>query len=177
MFGGDPESGSPLSSDLPDYCAKPTLVLGCGNLFFGDDAFGCAAAEGLEKRGVPEDVCVLDVGTGARAVLFTILLSPARPRRILVVDAVDAGRSPGEVFEIRPSEIPYAKRDDFSLHQVPTSNLLADLEKECGVEVRVLACQSGPIPAEMRPGLSPAVAEAVPRAVEWVMRDYLGGAR
>ena len=62
-----------------------------------------------------------------RKLLFTLCLSPVRPRRLLIVDAVDVGREPGEWFEIDPSEIPAIKLDDFSMHQVPTSNLLREL--------------------------------------------------
>lgn len=163
--------------DLPEFCRKPTLILGCGNVLFGDDGFGCALVERLQRLGArPDSVCILDAGTGARALLFTLCLSPARPRRLLILDAIDAGREPGELFEIDPAEIPAVKVDDFSLHQLPTSNLLLELQEGCGVEVRVLACQTGPLPDEVRSGLSPAVAAALPKAVEWVAREYWGGA-
>ncbi len=161
-------------SDLPDFCCKPILILGCGNTLFGDDGFGCALVEYIERRcGVPEAVCLLDVGTGARKLLFTLCLSPVRPRRLLILDAFDAGREAGELFEIDPSQVPAVKLDDFSLHQLPTSNLLRELQEACGVEVRVLACQTGPLPQEVRPGLSPAVEAALPHAAAWLMDDYL----
>ena len=165
-----------VQSDLPEFCQKPTLVLGCGNILFGDDGFGCALVEYVQSHHrVPEDVCLLDVGTGVRKLLFTLCLSPARPRRLLIVDALDAGRAPGELFEIDPADIPQVKQDDFSLHQLPTSNLLRELQESCGVEVRVLACQTGPLPQEVSPGLSPAVEAALPRAGEWLVSDYLPG--
>jgi coenzyme F420 hydrogenase subunit delta len=160
-------------SDLPDFCSKPTLVLGCGNTLFGDDGFGCAVVDYVDAHyGVPEAVCLLDVGTGVRKLLFTLCLSPTRPQRLIILDAIDAGRSPGEVFEIDPAEIPVAKLDDFSLHQLPTSNLLRELQETCGVEVRVLACQTGPLPEEVYAGLSEAVSRAVPQAAEWLVREY-----
>ena len=134
-------------SDLPDFCRKPTLVLGCGNTLFGDDGFGCAVIEYVEAHyEVPESVCLLDVGTGVRKLLFTLCLSPARPQRLLI--------------------------DDFSLHQLPTSNLLRELQESCGVEVRVLACQTGPLPEEVHAGLSEAVSRAVPEAAEWLVSEY-----
>ena len=158
-------------SDLPDFCSKPTLVLGCGNTLFGDDGFGCAVIEYIEAHcSVPESVCLLDVGTGVRKLLFTLCLSPVRPKCLFIIDAVDAGRSPGEVFEIDPTQIPPAKLDDFSLHQLPTSNLLLELQETCGVEVRVLACQTGPLPDEVRTGLSEPVSRAVTIASEWLVR-------
>jgi coenzyme F420 hydrogenase subunit delta len=160
-------------SDLPDFCSKPTLVLGCGNTLFGDDGFGCAVIDHIQDRYVvPDDVCLCDTGTGVRKLLFTLCLSPVRPARIVIVDAIDAGRAPGEVFEINPADIPVAKQDDFSLHQLPTSNLLRELQHTCAVEVRVLACQTGPLPEQVQQGLSEAVSSAVPRAAEWLVREY-----
>ncbi len=159
--------------DLPEFCRKPVLVLGCGNTLFGDDGFGCAVMEHVERHyDVPETVCLLDVGTGVRKLLFTLCLSELRPKRLLIVDAIDAGREPGEIFEIDPAEIPFAKLDDFSLHQLPTSNLLRELQEQCGVEVRVLACQTGPLPEEISPGLSAAVEAALPKAAEWIAAEY-----
>ncbi len=160
-------------SDLPDFCRKPTLVLGVGNILFGDDGFGCAVVDYLESHyQVPEAICLLDAGTSVRKLLFTLCLSPARPQRLLILDAIDAGRSIGEIFEIDPAEIPPVKLDDFSMHQLPTSNLLRELQATCGVEVRVLACQTGPLPEEISQGLSRAVSSAVPRAADRVVREY-----
>ena len=162
-------------SDLPDFCRASTLVLGCGNILFGDDGFGCAVVEYVnEHYCVPDDVCLLEAGTGVRKLLFTLTLSPVRPERLLIVDAFDAGRASGEFFEINPAEIPAIKLDDFSMHQIPTSNLLRELQESCGLEVRVLACQTGPLPEEIAPGLSPAVEAAVPQAAEWLVNQYLG---
>jgi coenzyme F420 hydrogenase subunit delta len=160
---------------LPDFCRKPTLILGVGNILFGDDGFGCAVVDYIEANAqVPPHVGLLDVGTGVRNLLFTLVLSPVRPRRLLILDAVDAGRAPGELFEIKPSEIPTVKLDDFSMHQIPTSNMLLELQEQCGIEVRVLACQTGPLPEEVRPGLSEPVARALPGAAAWIAAEYFG---
>jgi len=158
---------------IPDFCCKPALILGCGNVFFGDDGFGCALAEYLEAHfDVPGSVCLLDAGTGVRKLLFTLCISSVRPRRLLIVDAADFGREPGEWFEIDPTDIPAVKLDDFSMHQLPTSNMLRELQQQTGVEVRVLACQTGPLPEEVCPGLSGPVQRAVREAAGWVAREY-----
>ncbi len=164
----------PRDDALPDYCRKPTLIVGCGNVLMGDDGFGCEVAEHIQQREhLPESVCALDAGTGVRSLLFTICLSAVRPQRVLVIDAVDAGREPGDLFELDPADIPPVKLDDFSMHQLPTSNLLRELQALCGVDVRVLACQPGLIPELVQPGLSSAVAAAVPRAARWIVDTYL----
>jgi len=158
---------------LPDFCRKPTLVLGIGNILFGDDGFGCAVVDYVETHHtVPQSVCLLDAGTSVRKLLFTLCLSLIRPQRLLIIDAIDVRRAEGELFEIDPSDIPPVKLDDFSVHQFPTSNLLRELQESCGVEVRVLACQTGPLPDQICPGLSPKLEAALPHAAEWLMQQY-----
>lgn len=166
------------SGIIPEFCMKPILVLGCGNILFGDDGFGPTVVEMLEKRygdRIPAHVCLLDAGTGVRGMLFTIALSERKPGRIIIVDAVDAGRRPGEVFDLPIEDLPTAKIDDFSLHMLPTSNLLRELRDLCGVDVRIVSCQVGTIPEEVSPGLSEALREALPRACEAILGDITGG--
>lgn len=141
--------------NLPGYLRKDILVLGCGNLLFGDDGFGPEWVRYfLDNYKIPEDVAFIDAGLSVRNILFDIALSPVRPELIIIVDAVDAGRTPGEVFEIDIDHLPEKKIDDFSMHQMPTTNLLKELKDECGVDVRIIAVQVQRIPEEVSPGIS-----------------------
>src|SRR3972149_8174609 len=102
--------------DVPDLYLKKALVLGCGNVRFGDDGFGVEVARYInENYAVPSDVEVLDVGTGVRSILFNMILYEGGPEKIIVVDSVDKGRRPGEVFKISLEDIPLNKTDDFSM--------------------------------------------------------------
>ena len=162
-----------MDENLPEYCRKPVLVLGCGNILFGDDGFGPAVIEHLKRNyKVPDNACVLDVGTGARQILFTLVLSEKKPESIIIVDAVDFGRKPGEIFEIPLEEIPAIKTDDFSIHQVPSSNLLRELRDFCNVKVTILVCQVGHIPESVQPGLSEPVKKAIPGLCIMVMEKF-----
>ncbi len=95
-----------------------------------------------------------------------------KPRRILVIDAIEAGHEPGELFELDPRRMPAIKLQEFSLHQAPSSNILRDLQTR-GIEVRILACQTPPLTGEVTESLSPRIADAVGRAAEWVVSEYL----
>jgi len=162
----------PAPDATPDYCACDTLVLGCGNELFGDDGYGPAVVRRLgQSAGLPRSVLAMDVGTSVREVLFNVILSPVRPHRIVVVDAVDMGRAPGEVWTIAAADLPLIKCDDFSMHQLPTSNLLREVAELGGVAVTCLVGQVSGIPPEVRPGLSAPVERAVPQAVEMVLRE------
>lgn len=147
---------------LPSFCRARVLILGVGNILFGNDGFGPEAIDHLTRHyALPDDIHALDVGTGARKVLFTVSLSETRPQEIVILDAVDWGQEIGSVSEIPVESLPITKVDDFSLHQVPTSNLLRELQDKCGVKVTVMACDVGPIPQVIEPGLSPNVQQSV----------------
>lgn len=146
-----------------------TIIFGCGNVIMGDDGYGPAVVDELnDQYELPKGVQAIDVGTCIREYLFDYLLSPeSRPKRIVILDAVDfADRSPGEVFQILPGEIPAKKIHDFSLHQFPTVNLLQELEQNTGIEVLILAAQIEYIPEEIAPGLSSPMSCAVGAACE-----------
>jgi coenzyme F420 hydrogenase subunit delta len=142
---------------------KSALIFGCGNILWGDDGFGPAVIQRLtEHYDLPDDVLALDVGTGIRDVLFDLVLSERKPNKIFIVDAVDyPDRQPGEVFEIPVKGIPEKKTADFSLHQFPTVNMLQELKEHSSMDIKIIVTQIGSIPDEVKPGLSPAVTNAV----------------
>lgn len=161
---------------MPDYLRKPILVLGCGNILFGDDGFGPAVIGSLEKKyQIPEDVGLLDVGSAAREILFNIILNQIKPRKVIIVDAVDAGRNPGEVFELSLEQIPENKIDDFSMHQLPTSNLLKELKQFCNVEVRIICAQVKNIPKKLGVGLSRTLIASIPKACKSILELCTNG--
>jgi coenzyme F420 hydrogenase subunit delta len=155
---------------MSDYWNKEILVLGCGNVLFGDDGFGPEVVEYLQENyKIPPEVGVINAGLGVREILFNVILYDKRPQRIIVVDAFDVGMVPGEVFELDISEIPEKKIDDFSMHQLPTTNLLRELKSMCGVDVRIISVQIQDIPDEVAPGLSKVVEDSIPAACEKII--------
>ena len=148
-----------------------TMIFGCGNVVMGDDAYGPSVIDELNAHyDIPDDVRIEDVGTCVREYLFDFLLmAEGRPDRIIILDAVDfPNREPGEVFYISPDSIPLKKIHDFSLHQFPTVNMLLELEKHTGIEIKILAAQIKCIPEEITPGLSEPMSKAIPVACEMI---------
>jgi coenzyme F420 hydrogenase subunit delta len=159
--------------------SEKTLVLGCGNILFGDDGFGPAVADYLlSDLNVPEDVAVLNLGLNTRGFIFNILLAENKPERIIIVDAVlSNGKKPGEIYEVPLDNLIKEKVDDFSFHQGPTSNMLKELRDLCGIEVIIIACQPTCVPEEMTRGLSEPVRKAVPTAGGLIYDRYLNQRR
>lgn len=149
--------------------AGQVLVLGCGSLLFGDDGFGPGVIECLQRGyRFPDGVGVVDAGTGAGDLLLEALLGKGAPKQIILIDAVDLGLEPGTVKEISLEDIPLKKRDDFSVHQFPSLDILKELRDSKGVDIRFLGCQVESIPEEVSPGLSNAVTRAVAATAEHI---------
>jgi len=165
------QAGDKTSEEtVPEYVKKRVLILGVGNILFGDDGFGPAAVDYLLRNcEIPDDVYVMDVGIGAGDVLFTVALSQEKPEKIIVLDAVDVKRKPAEIFELSIDELPANKVTDFSMHLFPATNLLKELRDKMGVEVVILACQAERIPDAVSPGLSDSVRRALPKAAEMAL--------
>ncbi|MEL7563932.1 MAG: hydrogenase maturation protease [Dehalobacterium sp.] len=138
-------------------------VIGCGNLLFGDDGFGPAVISCLEEKfPVDHKVELVDAGTGAGELLLDAYLGEAKIKTIILIDAMDLGLPTGTVKEVSMENIPSLKRDDFSIHQFPSLDILSELKRK-GVDVRIVGCQVETIPEEVCCGLSEVVAMAVPK--------------
>lgn len=157
----------------PSFCQARVLILGVGNVLFGDDGFGPAVVEALLKDyAIPEDIYAMDVGTGVRKLLFTLILGDSFPNEIVIVDAVDWGDQIGNVKVISADQLPAKKIDDFSLHQIPTSNMLRELQDQCQVKVNVVVCDVGELSQRIEPGLTFLTAQAVHTACRKIATKF-----
>ena len=73
------------------------LVAGIGNIFLGDDGFGCEVVRRLAERELPEEVEVRDFGIRGMDLAYT-LMEPYEA--VVFVDAVPRGEEPGTVYLI-----------------------------------------------------------------------------
>jgi len=98
------------------------LVLGLGNLLLQDEGAGVRVIECLQAAyAFPDDVIVLDGGTLGLDLLAYIENTP----RIIIVDAVKAGKEPGALVRRVNEEIPAFLGPKVSPHQVGLQDLLA----------------------------------------------------
>jgi len=139
-----------------------TIVLGLGNLILGDDGVGVHAMQRLQTDSrVPAEVQLLDGGTLG----LTLLNHVAGARRLLVIDAVDAGVPPGTLIRLEGPEL-RGMPGSGSVHQLGVADLLASLglmgqEPE---ELVVLGIQ--PASTELGTSLSAPVAHTLDQVIE-----------
>ena len=150
---------------------RSVLVLGLGNPLRGDDGMGSRVVEELIRRELPEGVTALDGGTGGLDLLQVL----EGWERVVVVDAADVGREPGQFVRFTPDQARLAEAADrFSLHHAGLSEVLA-LANALGrtlPEMVVFGVQ--PAEVDWREGLSLAVENALPALVDAVLKDVAG---
>lgn len=144
------------------------LVLGIGNSLMNDDALGVSAVEQLRTRYTfPEGVNVVDGGTLG----LDLLPMLEGIKRLLIIDAIDMGGQPGDLFRLTGEEVPRAFASKLSVHQMGVQDLLAvaELQGHVPEELVVWGVQPGSIAMEMR--LTPEVAAAMAPLLEGVVRE------
>ncbi len=161
-----------MKRSIQEHEWKTVIILGCGNILFGDDGFGPQAIEFLLKNyEIRKNAEIINAGCSVRNILFDIILSEQKPKKIIIVDAFDKGINPGELFEIDIDDIPENKIDDFSMHQSPTSNLLKELKDLKSIEIKILSCQPKYIPKDVYMGLSKEVVDSIPKVCNLLIKE------
>ena len=146
-----------------------TVVLGLGNLLLGDEGVGVHAARALAEAGLP-GAEVLDVGTA----ILDALPALGRAERLVVIDAVQAGGSPGSIYRMPFDQVRPAATVA-GLHGFDLSRALALAGRADAPErVVILGVEPGHIGWSLE--LSPAVAEAVPFLLDAVRAEVEGRA-
>lgn len=146
---------------------KATVIVCIGNPDRGDDGVGPALAQAL--RGV-EHLRVLDARNAPENVLGQVeRLSPAR---VIIVDACDFGAEPGEFRFLSEEELGVVDWPLPSTHSIPIPLLAQLIHRLYGCEVRILGVQ--PESVAFGSGLSPKVAAALPRLVQFLSKQRGG---
>jgi hydrogenase maturation protease len=142
------------------------LVLGLGNPLRGDDAIGVRVVEALAAQMLPDDVEVVDGGTLG---LGLVNLMEGR-QQVIVVDAADAGKDPGQLVCFTMEEARLLGDDQhLSVHAAGLRDalLLAQALGTLPDEVIVFGIQ--PASVEWDNELSPQVEAALPDLIAAVL--------
>ena len=139
-----------------------TVVLGVGSPLMGDDGVGVAVTRKVEEGRVPDpDIAFVDGGTWGMRILPFI----EGARRLLIVDAIQAGREPGSVVRLEDGEIPRHLHQKLSPHQIELAEVLAVAQLRGTFPASAVALGIEPARIELHDGFSPEVQEAIPDLV------------
>jgi hydrogenase maturation protease len=148
------------------------LVAGIGNIFLGDDAFGCEVVRRLVERTWPEGVRVVDFGIRGFDLAYALLDGYDVT---IFVDATPRGEQPGTLYTIEP-ELEELNNIEPQAAMVETHGMnpmkVLSMVKSMGGELKrilLVGCEPQTFgPEEGHMGLSEPVAAAVGQAASIV---------
>jgi hydrogenase maturation protease len=151
---------------------KRILVAGIGNIFLGDDGFGCDVARELWARALPPEVTVRDFGIKSYDLAYALA---ENYDAIILVDATPHGDAPGTVYlvEIDPREVAELEPESADAHAMnPVSALkMAQSVGPVTAKVYLVGCEPAKVEAEGGEiGLSEPVQRAIPQAIGLIER-------
>ncbi len=142
-----------------------TLVLGMGNPILSDDAVGLLVAQRFAERPMPDGVEVLESEQGGLRLLDLV----RGFTRLIIIDALKSGRTPGEVTIFTEADFAGGHRYG-SAHSISLRTAL-ELGRQLGYDmperVTVFAIEADDVET-FGERLSPPVAAAAARVVELV---------
>jgi hydrogenase maturation protease len=148
------------------------LIAGIGNIFLGDDGFGCEALRRLMAQTWPDSVRVVDFGIRGFDLVYALMDGYDVT---ILVDAVPRGGQPGTLYTIEPdlSELDSLGPQDAMVetHGMNPMKALAMVKSMGGELKRVLLVGCEPEtfgPEEGQMGLSASVEAAVDEATRIV---------
>jgi hydrogenase maturation protease len=151
---------------------KRLLVAGIGNIFLGDDAFGCEVARELSARTLPPEVTVRDFGIKSYDLAYALAKNHDA---IILVDATPRGDAPGTacLVEIDPREVAELEPGSPDAHTMNPVNALKMAQSVGPITAKIylVGCEPAKLEAEDgEVGLSEPVQRAIPQAIELIER-------
>lgn len=142
------------------------LIAGIGNIFFGDDAFGCETIKRLRAEKFPANVKVVDFGIKTRDLAFEIC---ANYDLIVLVDAVVRGAQAGTIYLIELQSHDFDNQQIAHAHDLKLRETFA-FARELGARIdKILLVGCEPESFE-REDLSAIVYAATDKAVELIKK-------
>jgi hydrogenase maturation protease len=141
------------------------LVAGVGNIFYGDDGFGCEVARRMAAQRQPQGTNVEDFGIRGIHLAYEML---AGYDLVVLVDAVSRGGAPGTLYVIEPDLAAGAATAD--AHSMELGSVFAFMRSLGGTPppTRIVGCEPANISEGI--GLSDPVTRAVDEAIGVVNR-------
>lgn len=150
----------------PFCCSVATIVLGVGNPICGDDAVGLHVVQILRERIRDPDVTVEEAMTGGLPLVERL----AGYDRAVIIDSIrDSEAAEGELRRLTTDV--FMAASDAHPHGIDFGTALEYIKKIGGEVPDIVVVAIVIRGCELAEQLSPAVAAAVPRAVDMVLEE------
>lgn len=147
---------------------RQIIVMGIGNTLYTDEGLGIHILPYIEKALKQHGFTGVEVYEGCTDSMS--LLAPIdRADYLLVIDAIKAGKAPGEIIALTEDEMPAYFSTKLSVHQVGFQEVLfaARLLEQLPKEMAMIGAE--PCSLELGVGLSEGMQKKLPEMVEMVI--------
>lgn len=143
------------------------LIVGCGNILFGDDGFGPKVIEYMKENNIKlsGDTCLIDGGTSAPHYIFT--LPQDKWKNIIIIDIASMNEKSGTIKILTLDEV---KEEDryMDVHGMSVTYPLHDLKDK--INIKIVACQPENVPQDMDLNLTETIEKSIPEAVNTTVK-------
>lgn len=142
------------------------LIIGCGNILYGDDAFGPEVIRYMKENNIPlkGDSILIDGATSAPHYIFT--LPEDKWKNIIIIDIASMNEESGTIKTLNLEEIHEEERY-MDVHGLSATYPLHELKDK--VNIKLVCIQPEYLPSEMDMKLSPTIEEKIPQTADKVI--------
>lgn len=144
-------------------------IIGFGNELYGDDGVGPAVISELEKIVLPINAELIFGGNDG----FLLIDLFEKGNKVLIVDAVKMGKSPGEVSVFDLTSINLNKIETHITFHSFGFNEILQLIKELGIEPKAKVIGIEPYNLNFGYSLSPIVERKIPNIIKEITKECL----
>ncbi|MHC4196763.1 MAG: HyaD/HybD family hydrogenase maturation endopeptidase [Planctomycetota bacterium] len=151
---------------------KKILILGVGNILLRDEGLGVRVVEKIiSEHSLPDDVEALDGGTLG----LTLLPYMEGREAVFIVDAIDSGERPGNIFRLEGDDIDEVYNSHkLSAHQIGLREVLSLLRFQGYLPRTVCLFGIQPQTVDIGLELSEPVSAGVDELIERLLEDVRG---
>ena len=147
------------------------MVMGVGNILLSDEGIGVHMLKELEKENLPQNVELIEAGTAGLELAHLIEDADF----LIIIDAVNAEASPGELFRFHPKDITIMPEQfQVSFHQVGILDALSVINL-FGNSPPTIIYGVQPKSLDWGLELTPELSAVVPKLKEYILKeiDYI----
>ncbi len=141
-------------------------IIGCGNLLLKDEGIGVHLVEYLRRFDLPDDVELVDAACDG----FDIMPHLDNAEKVVIVDALQTGGKPGDIYKFGPDDFSVDTSPNTSLHDITLKEVLSLSQRLAPLPPITIF---GIEPKELSLGmeLTPELAKVLPRLAELVIKE------
>lgn len=164
---------------MAEYLDKEILVLGCGNILFGDDGFGPAVVSKINEfkhtkyTSLNSDrIGIIDAGTAASHFILSLIDEDTKIKKIIIVDIIDYNLTPGTLKKLTINDLPNIPKYHVDAHDMPLAGMLIDISNNYNIDICIIGCQYKYISApDVCLELSDEVTKSIDHAIDMILNE------